>query len=212
MKSLLVVFEQLNRWADRIAFLMGRTAGWGYLLCACYITTDVITRRFFGFSSQGTVEISGYLLALGVTWGLAAALSHRSHIRVDLLVNKMPLGLRAYLHCLALLFLVAYSLILTDRSWAVARESFVLGSKDTSALYTPLAIPQTAWAIGFTAFAALTLILFARALLLLVLRQLGAVDRLLAPLSLEEGVREELEAAGFSDSKAAAASLGADPR
>lgn len=49
---------------------MGDLAGWVYLLCACFITFEVISRRYFGFSSQGTTEISGYMLAFGITWGL----------------------------------------------------------------------------------------------------------------------------------------------
>ena len=31
-------------------YVMGYVAGWGFILCALFITFDVIARRFFGFS------------------------------------------------------------------------------------------------------------------------------------------------------------------
>ena len=52
-------------------------------LCALFITFDVVARRFFGFSSQATIELTGYALAFGIAWGLAHALATRAHIRVD---------------------------------------------------------------------------------------------------------------------------------
>jgi hypothetical protein len=41
---------------------------------------------------------AGYMLAIGIAWGLAHTLVTRAHIRVDVLVNRLPLGLRAWLH------------------------------------------------------------------------------------------------------------------
>ena len=43
-----------RRAVARLGTLMGYVAGWGFILCAAFITFDVIARRFFGFSSQAT--------------------------------------------------------------------------------------------------------------------------------------------------------------
>ncbi len=176
----------LNGAVEKIAFYMGRAAGWAYLLCALFITFDVFSRRFLGFSSKATVEIGGYLLALGTSWAMADALAGRNHIRVDVLVTRMPLLVRSYLHALALLFLFAFTIMLTDRSWAVFTESWALGSRDTSALFIPLVIPQGLWAIGFTVFAALAGVVLARALVLLALGRRDDVERLLSTHTLAE--------------------------
>jgi TRAP-type C4-dicarboxylate transport system permease small subunit len=117
---------------------MGDAAGWVYLLCALLIAFDVVSRKFLGFSSQGTTEISGYMLGFGITWGLAYALAMKAHIRVDVLVMHLPPWLRAYLHALALALLAFVSVFFAWRGWAVVVESWEFGAKDTSALSIPL--------------------------------------------------------------------------
>ena len=81
---------------------MGYVAGWGFILCAAFITFDVIARRFFGFSSQATTELTGYALAFGISWALAHALTTRAHIRIDVLINHLPDRLRFPMHLLSL--------------------------------------------------------------------------------------------------------------
>jgi TRAP-type C4-dicarboxylate transport system permease small subunit len=177
---------------------MGDLAGWGYLVCAFFITFDVVARRFLGFSSQGTVEISGYLLAFGITWGLAYALSVRGHIRVDVVVMRSPLRLRACAHALALALLAVFGALLALRAWGVVQESWALGARETSALTIPLVIPQAPWAAGLTVFAILAAVLLLRTLLLLLHGRYETVDRMLAARSLEEETEEALEAAGVA--------------
>ena len=135
---------------------MNSLAGWMYLLCACFITLDVLSRRFLHFSSQGTTEISSYMLAFGISWGLAQALTSRGHIRVDVLVLRLPVRVRAYLHLLALAFLTVLGLLFARRAWDVVLESWEFGAKDTSALSIPLILPQGLWAIGLSVFCVLT--------------------------------------------------------
>ena len=43
-----------RRAVAALGTLMGYLAGWGFIVCAAFITFDVIARRFFGFSSQAT--------------------------------------------------------------------------------------------------------------------------------------------------------------
>lgn len=179
MITALLIIERIDKVGEPISFYMGRTAGWAYLACALYITFDVVSRRFFGFSSQATVEIGGYLLALGTTWALADALSARAHIRVDVLVNRMPKVIRAYLHALALMFLFVFSVMLTERSWAVFALSWGFGSIDHSSLAIPLVIPQVFWALGFTMFSIGSGLLLLRTILMLALGRREEVDLLL---------------------------------
>jgi len=77
-------------------------AGWCYLAMTGFICFDIVARRMLGFSSGATSELSGYLLGVGMTWGLAATLLDRCHVRIDLLVQKLPLGLRVWLHAWAI--------------------------------------------------------------------------------------------------------------
>ena len=99
----------LRRGASGIAAVMAHIAGWNYVACALFITFDVVSRSMFGFSSKATIEITGYMLAGGIAWGLAHTLARRAHIRVDVWVNRLPLGIRAALHLLSLLLLGVFA-------------------------------------------------------------------------------------------------------
>ena len=104
--SPLLSFLRMVRGAlRRTARAMNAAAGWMFFVCAAFITFDVVARNFLGFSSKSTTEVTGYMLAFGMAWGLAYTLLERGHVRVDMLVNRMPLGIRQYLHAVALLLL-----------------------------------------------------------------------------------------------------------
>ncbi|MDR7523475.1 MAG: TRAP transporter small permease [Armatimonadota bacterium] len=179
---------------------MNDLAGAGYLLGALFISFDVVARRFFGFTSRGTVEISGYLYAFGLTWALTHTLVTRGHIRVDFLVMRLPLRLRAYLHFAAATFMSGFAILLSWRAWDIVLQSWLLGARDTSALSIPLAIPQGLWAAGLTVFAVATVFILIEALALLLQSNPAAVDRLLRSPTLEEDTEAAREAAGTSPS------------
>lgn len=191
----------LTHGIERIGDLMGSLAGWMYCLCAFFVAFDVVSRRFLGFSSQGTTEISSYMLAFGISWALAYVLATKGHIRVDVLVTRLPVRIRAYLHVLALTFLAVLSLLFARRAWDVFLESWEFGAKDTSALSIPLIIPQGLWTVGISVFCALTVAMWLEMVLLLLLSQHVAVDQQLGARSLEEETKEALEAVGLAHTR-----------
>jgi TRAP-type C4-dicarboxylate transport system permease small subunit len=189
--------DSFCRRLERLGEVMAEAAGWVYLVCAFFITFDVVGRRYIGVSSQGTTEISGYLLAFAISWALAHALTMRGHIRVDVLVMRLPVRMRAYFHALALAFLAVLAILISLRAWSVVRESWEFRATDTSALSIPLVIPQVPWAFGLTVFALLVVVVLLRAVLLLLLGRQEAVDRMVVSRSLEEEAEEALAAAGY---------------
>jgi TRAP-type mannitol/chloroaromatic compound transport system permease small subunit len=193
-----MLLGHLTHGIERLGHLMGSLAGWMYLLCAFFIAFDVVSRRFLGFSSQGTTEISSYMLAFGISWALADVLATKGHIRVDVLVMRLPIRMRAYLHVLALTFLTVLGVLFARRAWDVFLESWEFGAKDTSALSIPLIIPQGFWAVGISVFCALTVMMWLEMLLLLLLAQQAAVDQRLGARSIEEETEEALEAVGLA--------------
>jgi TRAP-type C4-dicarboxylate transport system permease small subunit len=188
--------DRLRRRIDRVGLAMNHVAGWMFVVCALFVTSDVMTRWLFGFSSRGTTEITGYMLAFGIAWGLADALTTRSHIRVDVLVTRMPLGVRAFMHVLALAALAVIAAVFAWRGWAVVLESWEFGARDTSALSIPLIVPQGLWAAGLAVFCVLTVVMLAEVSVLLVRGRRREIDRLLGPRTVQEETAEALEASG----------------
>jgi TRAP-type C4-dicarboxylate transport system permease small subunit len=191
------LLRRQRRIVETVGRVMNDVAGWLFVVCALFVSFDVLARKFLSVSSRATVEITGYMLAFGIAWGLADALTTRAHIRVDVLVTRMPLRLRVWMHALALAFLVTLAFLFTWRGWAVVHESWAFGARDSSALTIPLIVPQGLWVIGITVFFVVAVLLFVEVLVLLALRRWSDVDQLLGPRTLVEEADEAIEAAGL---------------
>lgn len=193
MSGLLSFATGLRRAVGALATVMGLAAGWNYVACALFITFDVVG-RYFGVSSTATVEVTGYMLAIGIAWGLAHALGQRAHIRVDVLVNRLPLALRAWLHLVALALLGAFGGFCLWSAWSLLDESLLFDAHDNSALRIPLVIPQGLWLIGIAAFCLMVFVLLLENLLALLAGEAEALDRRLGSRTLEDETAEALEA------------------
>lgn len=168
-------------------------AGWCYLAMTGFICFDIVARRMLGFSSGATSELSGYLLGVGMTWGLAATLLDRCHVRIDLLVQKLPPGLRVWLHALAIAALLTVAGFFAWGAAALALDSWQLHATDVSQLGTPLVVPQALWAAGLALFFIVCLALAARVAVLLAGGKNDGVEALLAARNYEEEVEETLD-------------------
>ena len=194
---LLALLTRLRAANELVGHVMNDVAGWLFVVCALFVSFDVLARKFLNVSSKATVEITGYMLAFGIAWGLCDALTTRAHIRVDVLVSKLPLAFRVWAHGLALAFLAVLAFFFVWRAWAVVLESWEFNAHDSSALTIPLVVPQALWALGITAFFVLTVLMLAEVSILLSMGRRGQVDRMLGPRTLREEADEALEAAGL---------------
>ncbi len=181
------------RAVERASQLALSVAGWCFLAMTLLICFDIMARRVLGFSSGATSELSGYLLAVGMSWGLAAALIERAHVRIDIFVQKLPLGARAWLHFVALAVLLAVAGFFAWGAAALALDSWQLRATDVSQLSTPLVVPQALWAAGLSLFLLAALGLAARTLRALAAGRPAEVERMLAPRHYDEEVAETLE-------------------
>lgn len=186
--------RRLTAGVAALASVMAYLAGWNYIACALFITFDVVGRAFLGVSSTATVEITGYMLAIGIAWGLAHTLAKRAHIRVDVWVSRLPLRLRASLHLLSLLLLGIFAAFCAWAAWGLVDESALFDAHDNSALRVPLVIPQGLWAFGILAFCGMIAVLLLESLLALLTGEPEALDRLLGSRTLEDETAEALEA------------------
>ena len=188
-----------RRAVAALGTLMGYVAGWGFIVCACFITFDVIARRFFGFSSQATTELTGYALAFGISWALAHTLTTRAHIRIDVLINHLPAVLRYPMHLLSLMALAVFMGFIGKGAWDLVDESILFRATDISVLRTPLWIPQGLWAFGILVFLLLILLLLIETTLLMFAGRGREAEALVHSRTYEEEAAEALEATGLSD-------------
>lgn len=206
-RAALRIVSGLNRAIDVLARLMNRCAGWLFVLCAFFITFDVLARKFLGFSSQSTTELSGYMLGVGIAWGLAGALEARTHVRIDILIQKVPPQYRGYLHWVALATLAVFAGFLVYGAWHTTMESWDFRATDNSLLKTPLIIPQGLWLIGTGVFGIMCVLRVLEVALLLPRGDIDAIEHLTGPRSYIEEADEALEAIGSAQHLAQKADL-----
>jgi TRAP-type C4-dicarboxylate transport system permease small subunit len=158
------------------------------------ICFDIFARQLLGFSTESTIELTGYLMAVGMSWGLAGTLFERGHVRIDVLVQRMRLRVRVWLHLASLLALVVSTGFYVYGAVSIAKDSFAFNATDLTTLRTPLVLPQGVWAAGFVLllFAALALAL--RSIGQLMRGDLDAMDRALMARTYEDEAAETLDA------------------
>jgi TRAP-type C4-dicarboxylate transport system permease small subunit len=190
--------RRLRIWVAAVAAVMAHIAGWNYILCACFITFDIVARSFFGFSSKATVEVTGYMLAGGIAWALAHTLARRAHIRVDVFMMRLPLGLRAWLHLFSLTLLLGLGIFFAWSALELVDESTLFNAHDNSALRIEMIWPQGIWAFGIISFAVMALVLMLEASLSIIAGEPEALDTLLGSRTLQDETEEALQAVAMA--------------
>ena len=192
------VARRLRLWVAALAAVMAHIAGWNYILCAGFITFDIVGRSFFGFSSKATVEVTGYMLAGGIAWALAHTLARRAHIRVDVFMMRLPLGLRAWLHLFSLALLLGLGIFFAWAALELVDESALFNAHDNSALRIEMIWPQGIWAFGIITFAIMAAVLMLEASLSILAGEPEALDELLGSRTLKDETDEALEAVAMA--------------
>lgn len=143
----------LERWLGPPVRAATLLAGYAVLAITLVIGLEIILRRGFGVSLQGADEFGGYMLATVTAIGAAYALLERSHTRIEILMERVPHGLRAVLNVASVLLMSAMAAFLAWRAVVTVQESIEYKSLSGTPLMTPLWIPQAVWAGGMVLFA-----------------------------------------------------------
>jgi TRAP-type C4-dicarboxylate transport system permease small subunit len=136
-----------------VSMALAYVGGAVLLVISFLITADVLARKFVGVSSALTDEFGGYALVIGGLWALAFCLTTGAQVRIDILLPHFPPRVREVLNYAALALLVAFAAIVAWYSWKLAIESFQTDARAMSFIRTPLVLPQTCMAIGFSLLA-----------------------------------------------------------
>ncbi|MGR4068336.1 TRAP transporter small permease [Billgrantia sp. C5P2] len=108
----------------------------------------LVGMRRLGFGITGLSEVASYLLVGATFLGLAYTFVHHAHIRVTLLISRLPSALRAWFEVFCLLVALAISLLLGYELVELARESLEFKDVSSGFLSIPLWIPQAVLIAG----------------------------------------------------------------
>jgi TRAP-type C4-dicarboxylate transport system permease small subunit len=149
----------------------------GLLLLACvgFVLLDIILRQV-GASFGGTDEVSGYVMAVATSWGMAYTLLELGHVRIDFLRTRLPSMGRAIMDLLSMLVLAAVITLIAWQCWPVLSNSISNGSIANTNLATPLAWVQWPWFLGWVWFALISWITLTAAAILVLTGRLESSE------------------------------------
>ncbi len=182
----------MHRLAEVVSTVLARIAGFAILACAVLITAEVVARKLLHVSFIGADEISGYVLAISVTWGASLALVRRAHVRIDVLHARLPRLAAAALDLLALLSMLAITLLFAWFSTRLLATSLRTGAVSNTPMEVPMWIPQVLWVGGFWIFAAIAVILILATLRALIAGDPQKAHRIAGVRGALEEAQEEL--------------------
>ncbi len=170
---------------------MARISGAAILLCTVLIFIEVIARKVFNVSLWGADEISGYVLAITVTWGAPFALVRRAHVRIDILHAQLPRAFQAVFDIIALLSMLGFACLLAWFATQLLRTNIRFGAVSNTQMELPLWIPQSLWVFGLWVFVATCVVLIVLAVASLFRRDFADVSRVAGLRGAMEEAREE---------------------
>jgi TRAP-type mannitol/chloroaromatic compound transport system permease small subunit len=145
---------KLGRILDGVFTASGYLSGLLFLVLAVFVTYDVVARKWGVYlhlpTTRVTDEISGYILALAATWGLAYTLRTDAHVRIDVLLPYLPRRYRIFADFLAVVLMGFFAGLVSWKIWALVLDSFESGIRSSTYLLTPQWIPEGILGIGFS--------------------------------------------------------------
>lgn len=139
--------------------------GWGAAACMIAICGLVSIQVLFrlldailvlfgsarlGLEIGGVSEMAAFLLVGASFLGTAYTFTHHAHIRMSLLIQRLPAAARAFSETFCLVVAVALNLLLCWSLWALIEESLTYNDVSSGMLAIPLWVPQLVLLLGMT--------------------------------------------------------------
>jgi TRAP-type C4-dicarboxylate transport system permease small subunit len=178
------LLRTLRRLNHGIALLTGILL----MACAALVLADIVLRQM-GSSFGGTDEISGYVMAIATSWGMAFTLLELGHVRIDLLRRRTGTLGRALFDLFSMTVLTGTVTLIAYKCWPVLERSLANSSRANTPLETPLAWVQTPWFLGWVWFALVAWLTLIAALMLVVKGRFAQAEEAIGCFGEEEMVK-----------------------
>lgn len=144
-----------HRIGNTIADVFASSAAFALLVIVGICAINVTRRYIFGAAWSWAEEAMVYLMIYAVFAGAVTVTWRNTHMRIELIIDRLPAKARATTVCCGLLLAIA---VLATMCYFSSQVVMTLYSFDqrTDALEMPMWIPQSIIAIGFGLFGLMT--------------------------------------------------------
>ena len=147
---LLISLRAFSGKADTLYKYLGYLCGLEILLLGFFITYQVAARNLDWPRAPGTDVMSGYILGMAATWGLAYTLRSDANVRIDVLLPVMGPRARAIADFVAVMGLAFLAYVVTWKMWGDVINSYQLNQYSNDYPRTPLFFPKAFIAAGYS--------------------------------------------------------------
>lgn len=119
------------------------------LMMGLLMNVEVFGRTLFGRSTQISDEFAGYFFTAMTLLCFVPTLRHGRFLRVEALIERLPLSTKAAFALVAAAIGAAMSVVLTYTTFQLAWTSWAYGTVSLQAIQVPLVIPQAILPLGF---------------------------------------------------------------
>ena len=149
-RDALLFTRTISQIFDKLYFTLGYVCGLELLLLGFFITYQVVARKLDWVQAPGTDVMSGYVLAMAATWAFSYSLRSGAHVRIDVLLPYMGTKTRQTADWIALASVLFLGWVTMWKMWETVVNNYSRGVVTNDYPLTPLFIPKTVVAIGFT--------------------------------------------------------------
>jgi len=173
MRKLQRFLEAFSLWIEKIAGVM-------MAVITLLVVVSAVSRYLFAWPLPDAFDLSRYLLGAAIMWGFASVGFRGSHIKVDLLAEALPAGVRRITDALACTALLFFTALLTWK--LLARVTSAAGSGEAT---MDLRLPAWPFMALIWAGVAVSLVTILARLLIILLGR-GSLDHFDSAESVEE--------------------------
>lgn len=126
----------------------GLLQAWIVFLLMMMVILEVLARYVLQSPLSLADEMGGYMLVAIAFMGLGYTWKENGHVRVELVVNMLPIKLRNIMRFFTLILAALFSFPLIIGSFHMLQDTLLFESRSGSWLRTPLVYPQSVILIG----------------------------------------------------------------
>ena len=140
----------LSRLIDAVNVQVGRWCAWAILVAVAVSAINAIVRKMFDMSSNAWLELQWVLFSLVFLLCASWTLRDNEHIRIDIVNNMLPRGLRSAIDIVGhTFFLLPLTIVMIITGIPFFTGSFAINEQSTNAGGLPQWPAKALIAIGF---------------------------------------------------------------
>jgi TRAP-type C4-dicarboxylate transport system permease small subunit len=153
----------LNRSIDALATALEKLLGAALIVAVLYNFVNVVGRYIVGRTFISADEVQIYIMVYIAFLGAAVATWRRAHLRMDVLVHRLPRRAQTVLGVVELALTVLLAAFVCYVAWGYVKQMAGLDARSQNA-GIPMWLPHSAIVLGFGLIAILAVLQFLQSL------------------------------------------------